>query len=216
MLEYLSKNYAMVASLTSIGTLLVWIFYAQLLYNSYRRQRLPRVLINKGVGGEYIDSPCLICNMSQEPVFVYFMMVRLKTSEGVYTAPMTDREGAELPDSERELDLRNKTRQGPLHSGECLEFVSFRRMIERSIHSAKLDIEDGLPLAAGLHLHWLEVHVVCIYGPEHKPFGAVRRFSIETADDDPGIRLYPVTLDTQSRRSMRYRRQIDSWLHTYI
>lgn len=216
MLEYLSNNYTMVASITNIGTLVVWIFYAQLLFNSYRRQRLPRILINKGVGGEYLDSPCLICNMSQEPVFIYFMMVRLGTSEGVYTAPMTDREGEELPPSKDKLDLRSRTRQGPIHSGEFLEFVSFRRMIERTLHSATPEPKDGLPTAAGSSLEWLEVHVICIYGPERKPFGAVRRFTIEAADDEPKIRLYPATLDTQSRRSIRYRRKIDQWLKSYL
>lgn len=216
MLDYLTNNYTVVASLTSIGTLLVWIFYAQLLFNSYRRQRLPRVLINKGVGEEYIDSPCLICNMSQEPVFLYFMMVKLKTSSGTYTTPMTDREGDELPDSEGELTLRYKTRQGPLHTGECLEFVTFRRMIQRLLDCADLDIKDGSPLAAGLKLDWLEVHVVCIYGPERKPFGAVRRFLIDAPDDATGVHLYPDTLDTDIRKSLKYRRQINNWLKTYL
>lgn len=216
MLEFLTENYTVVASATSIGTLLVWIFYAQLLYNSYRRQRLPRVLINKGVGEEYIDSPCLICNMSQEAVFVYFMMVKLKTSEGIYEAPMTDREGDELPESEGEITLKNRTRQGPLHSGECLEFVSFRRMIKRLLDSAEFDIDDGSPWTAGLQLHWLEVHVVSIYGPEHKPFGAVRRFSIEAPVEGQRVRLYPETLDTENRRTFRYRRQINEWLKTYL
>lgn len=216
MLEFLSENYTIVASITNIGTLLVWIFYAQLLYNSYRRQRLPRVLINKGVGEEYIDSPCLICNMSQEPVFVYFMVVKLKTSEGIYTTPMTDREGDELPESEGEIALGSRTRQGPLHSGECLEFVSFRQMIRRLLNSAELDLKDGLPSAAGLRLHWLEVHVICIYGPEQKPFGAVRRFTIEPPGEGQLIRLYPDTLDTENKRSFRYRRQINDWLKTYL
>lgn len=215
MFDFLSNNYTAVASLTSIGTLFVWIFYAQLLYNSYKRQRLSRVLINKGMGGEYIDSPCLICNMSQEPVYVYFMMVKLKTSEGIYTAPMTDREGDELPDSEEGLSLRSKTRQGPLHSGDWLEFVTFRRMVQRLLDSAKLNVEEGLPLAAGLRLEWLEVHVVCIYGPDRKPFGAVRRFSIECPEGSSSIRLYPEQLDTRNDRSRKYRRQIDDWLRTY-
>ncbi|MEX1215667.1 hypothetical protein [Saccharospirillum sp.] len=216
MLEFLTENYTVVASVTNIGTLLVWIFYAQLLYSSYRRQRLPRVLINKGVGDEYVDSPCLICNMSQEAVFVYFMIVKLKTSDGIYEAPMTDREGDELPESEGEITLRNRTRQGPLNSGECLEFVSFRRMIKRLLDSAELDINDGSPSAAGIQLHWLEVHVVSIYGPEHKPFGAVRRFSIEAPEEGQQVRLYPDTLDTENRRSFRYRRQINDWLKRYL
>lgn len=214
MLEYFSDNQAVITSVTSTATLLVWIFYAQLLFNSYRRQRHPRVLINKGLGDRYIDSPCLICNMSQEPVYLYFMMVRLKTSDGIFTVPMTDREGDELPDNEGDLTLRNRTRQGPLHSGECLEFVTFRRMIHKLLRIAGVDIQDGIPLTADVQLQWLEVHVVCIYGPEHKPFGAVRRFLIDTEENETKIRLYPETLETKTKRSMRYRRQIENWLKT--
>lgn len=216
MLDFITENYTIVASMTSIGTLFVWMFYAQLLYNSYRRQRLPRVLINKGVGDEYIDSPCLICNMSQEAIFIYFMMVKLKTSEGVYEAPMTDREGDEMLEGEGAPSLINRTRQGPLHSGRCMEFVSFRRMVKRLLDSADFDIKEGSPSTAGMQLHWLEIHVVSIYGPEHKPFGAVRRFIIEAPEKGDRVRLYPESMDTKNKRSAGYRRQIHVWLKTYL
>ncbi|SFR43945.1 hypothetical protein SAMN05216203_0331 [Marinobacter daqiaonensis] len=216
MFEWISNNYTAVAGLTSIGTLFVWIFYAQLLYSGYKRQRRPRILINKGVGDEYIDSPCLICNMSQEPVFIYFLVAQLKTSEGTHTTPLMDRLGDELPESDETLGVRSKTRQGPLGSGEFLEVISFRRMIERIMSSANLDIKEGAPLASGLQLHWLEIHVVCIYGSEDKAFGAVRRFTIDTPEDRQRISLYPDTLDTRIKKSKRYRRQIDSWLRKYL
>ncbi len=154
--------------------------------------------------------------MSQEPVFVYFMIVRLKTSDGTYTTPMTDLEGDELPQSDVELGLKSKTRQGPLGTGEYLEFVTFRRMIERLLVSAEIGIEDGYPLTAGVRLEWLEVNVVCIYGPPKKPFGAVRRFSIDAPQDGSQISLCPDTLNMRTRRSLRYRRQIDDWLRNYL
>ncbi len=59
MIEYLSNNYEVVTSTANVGTLLVWIFYAQLLYNSHRRMRLPRVLINKCVGPSTSIRPVL-------------------------------------------------------------------------------------------------------------------------------------------------------------
>ena len=55
MLEWLSNNSNWITPATSIGTLLVWIFYAQLLYNGYSRQTRPRLLINRGVSDEGLD-----------------------------------------------------------------------------------------------------------------------------------------------------------------
>ena len=216
MLDFVSNNYVVITSITSIGTLFVWIFYAHLLYSGYKRQRRPRVLINKGIGGEFIDSPCLICNMSQEPVFLYFLMVKLKTDRGEYLAPMTDREGDELPDSDEGIGLRSRTRQGPLRSGDCLEFVTFRRMIQKLLDCADIEIEDGSPIVAGERPEWIEVHVICIYGSERRPFGAVRRFLIDCPEDGARINLVPDTLDTASIRSKKYRRQIDHWLRRYL
>src|SRR5690554_6694269 len=126
MLEWIQENSGLVNSLTSIGTLLIWLFYAQLLYLGFSRQRRPRMLINKGVGHEYIDSPCLVCNMSQESVFVFFVIVRLKTSKGVLMAPMTD---ISPGSTDEKPGLWERTRQRPLHPGECVEFISFREMI---------------------------------------------------------------------------------------
>jgi len=81
MLQWLSENKDWISTLTSIITLLVWLFYAQLLYSGFRRQRQPRVLINRGVGREGLNSPCLICNMSEEAIYVYFILVVLETSD---------------------------------------------------------------------------------------------------------------------------------------
>lgn len=53
--EWLSDNKEWIAPATSIGTLLVWVFYAQLLYSGYSRQTRPRLLINKGVGEAGIE-----------------------------------------------------------------------------------------------------------------------------------------------------------------
>ncbi|MGM0570869.1 hypothetical protein [Marinobacter sp.] len=212
MLEWIHQNSTLVNSLTSIGTLLIWLFYAQLLYLGFSRQRRPRMLINKGVGHEYIDSPCLVCNMSQEAVFVFFVVVRLNTSKGVLTAPMTDiapGAGDEKP------ALWERTRQGPLDSGQCLEFISFRNMISTIAGREGIETDHGYPCDTDVELEWLEIHVICIYGSDDKAFGAVRKFRICANDETRQVELQPTSLDTSRRTSWRYRRRIKQWLREY-
>ena len=213
MLDWISQHNTLVNSLTSIGTLLIWLFYAQLLYMGFSRQRRPRMLINKGVGHEYIDSPCLVCNMSHESVFVFFVVVRLKTSTGLYTAPMTDMPGQ--GDQGDRPGLRERTRQGPLASGECIEFVSFREMIATIAEQEGIDTDNGYPCDSDIRLEWLEIHVISIYGSDDKSFGAVRRFRICADDNTHEVQLQPSNLDTSTCKSWRYRRRIKRWLQEY-
>lgn len=214
MLEWISQNSDLVNALTGIGTLLIWLFYAQLLYMGFSRQRRPRMLINKGVGSEYIDSPCLVCNMSQEVVYIFFVVVQLKTSKGLITAPMTDI--SYRPAGTDKPGLRERTRQGPLESGHCLEFDSFRTMIATIAEREGIETDAGYPCDPDIQLEWLEIHVICIYSAEDKTFGAVRRFQIDADHKARQVQLLPTALDTARRTSWRYRRRIKRWLREYL
>lgn len=212
MLEWLSDNKEWIAPATSIGTLLVWVFYAQLLYSGYSRQTRPRLLINKGVGEDGLDSPCMICNMSQEAIYIYFIMVYLENSENPLLVPVTDCEERSL--SDESSSLFSRTRQGPLGSGRCLELVSFRIILERAAHEAGIELERGRPVDPGVELGSVEFHVVCIYGSDDYPFGAVRKFNLELNDTEtPSIT--PATIDTQRKTSWWYKRKIRRWLQLY-
>ena len=209
MLEWLSSNKEWIAPATSIGTLLVWLFYAQLLYSGYSRQTRPRILINKGVGEEGLDSPCLICNMSQEAIFIYFILVYLDNSKDPVLVPVTDCEEKAMNDDSSPLGSR--TRQGPLESGKCLELLSFRIILERAAAHAGIELENGRPVDPKVELGSIEFHVVCIYGSDDYPFGAVRKFNLEF-DDEKTPTVVAATIDTQRRTSWRYKRKIRYWL----
>lgn len=212
--DWIGENSYWIMPLTSIGTLLVWVFYAQLLYNGYTRQRRPRLLINQGVGEEGLDSPCLICNMSSEAIYVYFMMVSLETSEKSVFVPITDCEhpaGREIPET-----LNARTRQGPLASGRCLEVSSFRGVLEHAAGHADIELKDGLPVDPEVQLRALEFHVICMYGSDDSPFGAVRRFNLNLESGSNGaLSLVPTSIDTQRKTSWRYKRKIRRWLEEY-
>lgn len=213
MLDWFSQNSSSINALTNSGMLLVWIFYAQLLFNSYQRQRRPRVLINKGIGYEDLDSPCLICNMSQESIFIYFIMAELKTSKGDYSAAITDCEDDAMEDKKK---LSSWTRQGPLASGECLDVFSFRLILDRVSREAGIELYQGVPVDPQTELHALEFHVISIYGSDNAPFGAVRRFNISYDSGREAVALRPDTIDTLSKTSWAYRKQIRKWLESEL
>ncbi len=214
MLEWLSNNKEWIAPATSIGTLLVWVFYAQLLYSGYSRQTRPRLLINKGVGEEGLDSPCLICNMSQEAIYLYFILVYLENSQHPVLVPVTDcEEKAISADSE---SLVSKTRQGPLEPGKCLELLSFRIILERAAREAGIELEEGRPVDPDVEIGAMEFHVICIYGSDDYPFGAVRKFNLKFGDAGAGATsITPATMDTQRKTSWLYKRKIRRWLQLH-
>lgn len=213
MVEWLSDNKEWITTATSIGTLLVWIFYAQLLYSGYSRQRRPRVLINKGVGEDGLDSPCLICNMSQEAVFIYFILVVLETNKEQVLAPVIDCE-REAMWGEPPL-LTSRIGQGPVESGQCLELSSFRAVLERVATEGNIAVRNGKPVDPEIEFRALEFHVVCIYGSDDTPFGAIRRFRLDMTEKG-AITLIPESIDTTRKTSWRYRRRIRRWLERYI
>ncbi len=212
MLEWLSNNSNWITPATSIGTLLVWIFYAQLLYNGYSRQTRPRLLINRGVSDEGLDSPCLICNMSREAIYIYFILVFLENSKKSVLVPVTDCEEGAIGDSSS--SIASRTRQGPLESGKFLELLSFRIILERAASRAGIELKEGVPVDPNVEISALEFHVVCIYGSDDKPFGAVRRFNLKTNDAGTPL-LEPDTIDTRRKTSWRYKRRIRQWLKAH-
>ncbi|MEP3562596.1 MAG: hypothetical protein ABJM19_09935 [Marinobacter sp.] len=210
--EWFGANAQWISPVTSIGTMMIWIFYAQLLYSSYARQTRARILINRAVGDEGIDSPCLVCNMSGESVYVYFVMVRVETTDGEFFVPATDCGHAS---AERDsVDLNTRTHQGPLASGSCMQLCSFNDMLERAGRLAGAPIKDGQLTEPEVELKAMEYHVICIYGSDKRPFGAIRRFEIEH-DDSGRYSLVATTTDTQKRSSLRYQKQISQWLQEH-
>ncbi|SDU30802.1 hypothetical protein [Halopseudomonas salegens] len=213
MLDWIEQNSSLISMFINAAMLLVWLFYAQLLFHSYHRQRRPRVLINKGIGGQDLDSPCLICNMSQEAIFLYFIMAKLTTSEGSHFSAVTDGEADSLGDKAKRSSW---TRQGPLASGECLDVFSFRQILTRVAGEAGIELHDGVPVNSDIELKSLEFHVISIYGSDNAPFGAVRQFDIHYDQERNTVSLRPNSIDTHSETSRSYRRQIKRWLENEL
>ncbi len=124
-MEWLNDNAQAISAIGSVCTLFVWVFYAQLLYNGYVRQRRPRVIINRGKGTG-VEAICLISNMSSEAIYVQHLVAVLHTQDQSYSLDVVEYQ--QRGDEQEEGSYR--THQGPLASGEYLNIQSFWRYRE--------------------------------------------------------------------------------------
>lgn len=185
--------------LISLATLAVWVFYAQLLLSTIRRQRQPSVQINRGKGND-MDAEILVSNMSQEAVFVQCLIAVVETNEAEYTEPVTDVEAHDENDPAGKT--HRVTAMGPLASGSYMRLGRFR------------DLGDWIsPRSVPQHL-WvaLEIRVVFLYGSDDHPIAAYRRFSFR--DSDTGRTVTPDSIDTRRMTARRHRRKIRDWLES--
>lgn len=206
-MEWLSQYSASITALTSIATLFVWVFYAQILYRNFARTRRPRIIINRGHGND-TSAYCLISNMSSEPIFVQEILTTLGTSSGDFVEDMIDYEAK--PDADAKGDIRLWSRQGPVSSGGFHHIDTFDDIIERicRANGLKLRSDDE---ADGVELEYLDIRVVAIYGSEDQTIGARRRFSLRT--DDRGQRiLTPTSLDTKRYANLYRRWRVRRWM----
>ncbi|MBW6391751.1 hypothetical protein [Billgrantia antri] len=216
MFDWLNQHGETISVLTDIGTLLIWLVYAQLLYFGFRRQRRPRLLINRGRKKD-IDALCIISNMSAEPVFIQHIVAELETSQGVIRLDVTDRtESYSDGDEHRQEDdsaattnpspiVRDGSHQGPLGSGDFVHIDSFGALTRRLAHDGGIEMAGYRPLN-DVVFRALTVRLICVYGSEDLPVGAERRF--EFINEQPGCGLVPATWDTKRLSSPWQRRRL--------
>lgn len=212
MLTWISSNSQVLTVVVNFAMLLVWIFYAQLLLNNYRRQRRPRLLINQA-GGRGMHSRCLICNMSQEAIFVDFVLAALHTSSGERLLPVTDFQFEQERDGAKQLE--HGTHEGPLQPGSCLDVGMFESVYKRVSQVPLEGSKEPTPISGDEEIHRLEIQAVAIYGSEDLPIGARRRFAISGHDGEQR-ELRPETVDTQYYLSRRERRRMRDLMKRYL
>lgn len=211
MFEWLKDNFQLVSLAISASTLLVWVFYAQLLLLNFRRQRKASLIINRGAG-KGLSSLCLISNMSAEPMFINQLVVCIETSKGALEVDVTDirhsidDEAGASPD----LMIQQATHQGPLRSGEFIHIGTFQGMLRRVAELHNIEINGHKPVG-DMQFHVLEIRAVAFYGPERHPIGVLRRFRLYERGD-PDCALIPESPFTRQLLSRRGRRQARRWL----
>jgi len=143
MYDWIADNYKVLSVCASLASVIVWLVYAQLLYLGFRRQRSPRLIINRGRNKD-INALCLISNMSAESVFIEYIIAELETSSGTIAMDVTDfeQEYLESDDSDDRrsdqatgnqlpLNASENTRQGPIQPGGFFHIGTFNDLIQR-------------------------------------------------------------------------------------
>lgn len=219
MLDWISQHHKLLSLIVSFGTLLIWLVYAQLLYLGFRRQRRPRLIINRGKKKD-INALCIISNMSAEPIFIEYIIATLETSRGRIVMDVTDFEQQYSNDDDLDSNEEEKrksrrvlnesrvsenTRQGPLGSGDFLHIGTFYDLILRMARDEGIEMENHRP-KGDLTLDKLTILLIGIYGPEDMPVGAERSF--ELADNGVYCSLTPSSWDTKRMASKLQRRAL--------
>lgn len=206
-MDWLSQHSPSITAVTNIGTLMVWLFYAQLLYLNFKRQRQPKIIINRG-GGRSLKARCVISNMSPEAIFIEHIIAVLHTDKGMYSKSLTDTENTGESD-EIKHQLVEMTRQGPMSSGSYTDIGFFEDIIGRVLRAHGIPAEGCRP-TDGTELKFIELRVVAIYGSEDTPVGSLREFEI-TKDGD-ATNLVPTSWVTKRYASRLRRHTVRKWI----
>lgn len=214
-MNWIEQNQALVDVCINVATLMVWIIYAQLLFSGFRRQRSPRLIINRGKKKD-MDALCIISNMSKEAIYVEYIIAVLATSHGTVTMDVTDFERAykenQKDDEGNQQSIavtpngvHENTRQGPLLSGDFMHIGTFDSLVRRLARQAGIPMRGYCP-EGKIKLKCLTVQVIALYGPDSRPISATRRFDINS-DEAVGT-LTPASWQTHQGVSFLHRRRL--------
>lgn len=204
-MDWLNDNAQAISAVASICTLFVWVFYAQLLYNGYVRQRRPRVIINRG-RGIGVGAVCLISNMSSEAIYIQHLVAVLHTQKRSYSLDVVEYQqhrGEQQKGKSQEPSYH--THQGPLASGDYLNIQTFGDIVNQV--KDYWEIDDDLLQEQNIQL---EIRIIAIYGSEDMPTGASRTFNLDL-NASPNRQLTPDSIDTNRLNSRSQRKRVLDW-----
>lgn len=215
--QWVTENADTFSGITSVGMLVIWAVYLQLLLHNFRMQRRSQIIINRGKGRD-INSVCLFSNMSKQSVFIDLVMVRVTTSNMQWICNVTDivDNSGEPIDIARQEDgtdanLNEFTRQGPMVSGSYMEVGTFGNMIRQAGMAEGVELDENYDIAGDETLVSLEVRLIAIFGSETHQIGASRTFYVEKSDEDGRVLLIPENAQTQQFRKRKRRRILQRW-----
>lgn len=209
MWQWISSNSGAISAVASFCTLFIWLFYAQLLYLNFKRQRQPKIIVNRGAGSG-LSARCVISNMSSEAIFIEHLAALVFTDRGRLMSDLTDLEPSQDSEgSEKWQNLDEVTRQGPMQPGHYSHAGSFAEIVDRIYASHGVASQGGVA-RDGRRLQALEIRIIAVYGSEDKPVGASRSFAVVQREN--GVVLQAPTIETQRYASRFKRLRVRKWI----
>lgn len=193
MLDWVAANQGLMQVILALVSAVVWIFYLQLFFAGFMRQRRSQILITRGPGAG-MEARCFIANLGFEPIYVAQLLMTVTTPDRVVDAAVTER--VLLSDAQQQ-DPSHATNQGPLRSGDSYDAGSFGDLVARAL---------GIETAEGARVLGFDLTVVAIHAARSDFVGATRHFDV--LDRDGGAEIMPDDVITRQLRSPLARRRL--------
>ena len=200
MLDWLIENVDLLNLIASWAMVAIWVVYLQVFLRSFRRQTLPKIVINRAAGST-LDASCFVSNMSPDAIYIESVIVEVACGERKFSSAVTEIDLRTEDDNS--LDPKQRTFQGPLASAAYTSLGTFQHLVGTLSRHTGCDIDElqtaGLPL-------FIDISILADYASEKLLIGARRRF--RATWEDGQWKLVGETPETRQIRSHRERRQI--------
>lgn len=200
MLEWLSGNSDLLSLVASWAMVAIWIVYLQVFLRSFRRQTLPKIVINRAAGSS-LDASCFVSNMSSDPIYIESVIVSVEFGKDAIACTVTDFDF--FDDQKKVKDPKRLTHQGPLAPSQYSSLGTFSYLIETVARRTGHDVKQMKASGESLEV---EITIIADYASETLLIGAKRNFIGHWHDEH--WKLAPETPDTYQVRSKRERKRI--------
>lgn len=187
----LAANWAMVG---------IWVLYLQVFLRSFRRQTLPKIVINRAAGST-LDAACFVSNMSSDAIYIESVLVEIQAGSETHGCTITDFEMFDGEDPGDDPKLR--TFQGPLGPSHYTSLGKFGDLIASVARRTGND-DDKMKSSGDAIM--VEITIIADYASEDLLIGAKRKF--KATWEDSHWKLAAETPETKQIRSRRKRKEI--------
>lgn len=181
----LTANWAMVA---------IWVVYLQVFLRSFRRQTLPKIVINRAAGSS-LSASCFVSNMSSDAIYIESVIVKIEFSQDTIACTVTDFDFFEEQNADD--DPKRLTFQGTLAPASYSSLGKFKDLIATVARRTGHDIEQ---LQASGNALAVEVTIIADYASETLLVGARRKFNAKWQEDH-----WQLTADAPGTHQIRSR-----------
>ena len=182
---------------TALATNLVLLFLGFQAFRTFRRQRRPRLIINRAYSDD-IQAPCLISNMSDEAIYLSTVFCAVEREGRWLISEVTN-----LASDDRSGEDSHVTFQGPIPPKHFYHFSGFDTLIRHTLDGHGHGLESWHGISA------VEIRGVAVYGNEKYPLGVYRRFDIVPLQRS--VVLIPASVNTQRLSRRWHQRRIQGW-----